>query len=244
MLSVSASDRRRSTDDEDLLCNPYPGLTAGDPERVARISLEISEAFSALQGVTKAVSFFGSARSQERDSEYKLARTLAADLGHRGFAIITGGGPGIMEVANRGARDASAISIGLNIELPLEQELNKFVDLGIQFRYFFARKLMFVRYASAFVVFPGGFGTMDELFDALTLIQTGKIRHFPVCLIGSEHWEGLAEWIRAELLETQTIDSDDLDLLHVTDDIVQVRSIIESAHARQTRQAIGDGSGK
>jgi uncharacterized protein (TIGR00730 family) len=214
-----------------------------DLERVERMRAEISEAFRTLQGVTKAVSFFGSARVSGRQPHYKLARTLAAELGRAGFAIITGGGPGIMEAANRGAQDAGALSIGLNIELPVEQKLNDFVDLAINFRYFFARKLMFVRYASAFVVLPGGFGTLDELFNALTLIQTEKIRHFPICLVGSAHWGGLVGWIRARLEETGMIRDEDLDLLYVTDDPHPIPGIIESAYVRQFNQltrATGD----
>lgn len=230
---------RPVTHDEDLLCSPFPGLAGEDPERVARISREISEAFRALNDVTKAVTFFGSARSLPQEADYELARGVAAQLGREGFAIITGGGRGVMEAANRGARDAGAMSIGLNIELPFEQELNEFVDVAITFRYFFARKLMFVRYASAFVVLPGGFGTLDELFEALTLIQTRKIRHFPVCLLGSSHWEGLMKWIHEELVNSRKIGKGDLDLVHVTDDPVEVVSTIRSAHSRQLAELRG-----
>lgn len=227
---------RNSTSDEDLLSLPFPPLSGVDLERVERMKEEISEALRALQGVTKAVSFFGSARASEEQSHYKLARRLAAELGRSGFAIITGGGPGIMEAANRGAQDAGALSIGLNIELPVEQKLNDFVDLAINFRYFFARKLMFVRYASAFVVLPGGFGTMDELFEALTLIQTGKIKHFPVCLVGSAHWDGLVGWIRTHLEETGMIEDEDLNLMYVTDDPHPIPGLIESAYVRQLNE--------
>ena len=224
---------RRSTSDEDLLSIPLPPLSGIDLERVERVRDEISNAFRALQDVSKAVSFFGSARTSRSHLDYKLARRLAAELGHSGFAIITGGGPGIMEAANRGARDAGALSIGLNIELPFEQKVNDFVDLAISFRYFFARKLMFVRYASAFVVLPGGFGTLDELFEALTLLQTEKIRHFPVCLVGSAYWEGLLGWIHTKLLETEKIHEEDLNLLYVTDKLDSIREVIEAAHVRQ-----------
>lgn len=172
------------TTDEELLCclGPgYPDFADSDPDRVARIREEVAYGFAALAGVEYAVSIFGSARTPADDPHYILARAVAARVGALGFDIITGGGPGIMEAANRGAREAAVRSIGLNIELPREQTVNPFLDLSLRFRYFFVRKLMFIRYASAFVVFPGGFGTLDELFEALTLIQTGKIRHFPSC---------------------------------------------------------------
>jgi uncharacterized protein (TIGR00730 family) len=226
------------TNDEELLSLPLPPLTAVDLERVQRMAEEISESFRALQGVNKAVSVFGSARTPRSHSDYKLARTLAAELGRSRFAIITGGGPGIMEAANRGAQDVGVLSIGLNIELPVEQKLNDFVDLAINFRYFFARKLMFVRYASAFVVLPGGFGTLDELFEALTLIQTEKIRHFPVCLVGSAHWKGLVGWIRARLEETGMIEDEDLSLLYMSDDAQEIREIVESAYRRQFNESL------
>ena len=187
-----------ATCDEELLCclGPnYPALAGSDPDRVARIRDEVAYGFSALTDVAHAVSIFGSARTRPDHSHYKLARALATRLGTLGFDIITGGGPGIMEAANRGARDAGVRSIGLGIELAHEQGINPYVDLSLQFSHFFVRKLMFIRYASAFVVFPGGFGTLDELFEALMLIQNAKIRHFPVVLAVSEHWSGLEQWI-------------------------------------------------
>ena len=158
------------------------------------------------------------------------------------MAIITGGGPGAMEAANRGARDAGALSIGLNIELPFEQGLNSYCDIGLEFHYFFTRKIMFVRYASGFVVFPGGFGTLDETFEALTLIQTGKIRHFPVVLIGSDYWGGLVDWIRDRLLAEGKVSPQDLDLLCVTDDPVEVRDRLMSAAHRQARTSVRSAS--
>ena len=210
-----------ATLDEELLSclGPgYPDFAAGDPDRVARIQKEITDGFAALAGVGPAVSVFGSARTPADDPQYILARTVAARLGALGYGVITGGGPGIMEAANRGAQDAHACSIGLNIELSYEQRVNPYVDLSLQFQHFFVRKLMFIRYASAFIVFPGGFGTLDELFEALTLIQTEKIRHFPVVLAGSRHWAGLVDWIRARLLEEGMVSSADIELLTVADD--------------------------
>jgi uncharacterized protein (TIGR00730 family) len=217
-----------ATCDEELLCSLGPGfplLAASDPDRVARIRDEVASGFAMLTDVAQAVSIFGSARTPREHPYYKRARTLAARLGT--FDIITGGGPGIMEAANRGARDAGVRSIGLGIELAHEQATNPFVDLSLQFRYFFVRKLMFIRYASAFVVFPGGFGTLDELFEALTLIQTEKIRQFPVVLAGSEHWSGLERWIRTRLLEPGMVSADDVELLVLADDPDEIAEIIE-----------------
>ena len=220
-----------STADEDLLCclgPAFPGA-ATDPERIDRIHREVEAGFAALAGVTKAVSVFGSARVGKDHPDYTTARRLAARLGTAGFSVITGGGPGVMEAANRGARDVGARSIGLRIELPYEQRANEYVDLAVDFRYFFVRKLMFVRYASGFVVFPGGFGTLDELFEALTLIQTGKIRHFPVILVGSDYWGGLLDWIRDVQLAAGAIAQVDLDLISVADDPDEVVRIVQAA---------------
>ena len=222
------------TVDEDLLCScGHPELAAADPERVRRIAAELAMGFEAMVGITKAVSIFGSARASPEGAEYPLARRVAATLGRAGFAVITGGGPGLMEAANRGARDVGARSIGLNIELPTEQATNPFVDLSHEFHYFFVRKIMFVRYASAFVVLPGGFGTLDELFEALTLIQTHKITNFPVVLVGADHWAGLVDWLRARLLAPGRVDPIDLALLHVTDDPDEVCDIVTRGHAAQ-----------
>nr|WP_253873189.1 TIGR00730 family Rossman fold protein [Mycobacterium gordonae] len=225
-----------ATCDEDLLSYLGPGfppLSGSDPGRVARIRDEVAHGFAALADVTHAVSFFGSARTPPDHPHYMMARTLAARLGSLGFDIITGGGPGIMEAANQGARDAGVRSIGLVIELPYEQQPNQFIDLSLQFNYFFVRKLMFVRYASAFVVLPGGFGTLDELFEALTLIQTQKIRNFPVVLACSDHWTGLERWIRDRLLETGLVSGEDVDLLVIADDPDEIGELVERWRRRQ-----------
>ena len=225
---------RPLTADEDLLCAcGHLELAGEDPERVARITTELTAGFDALRGVVKAVSIFGSARASTDSPEYAAAHAVAEALGRAGFAVITGGGPGVMEAANRGAREAGALSIGLTIELPHEQRANDYVDLAVHFRYFFARKVMFVRYAAAFVALPGGFGTLDELFEALTLIQTGKISNFPVVLVGSEHWSGLRDWLGARLLDHGRIAQLDLDLLHVTDDPDTVVDIVTRGHQAQ-----------
>jgi uncharacterized protein (TIGR00730 family) len=212
--------------------------TLTDASRIERIRGELQAGFDALAHVGPAASFFGSARTPPDDPEYALARDTARIVGESGLAIITGGGPGAMEAANRGARDAGAQSIGLNIELPFEQGLNPYCDIGLEFHYFFTRKVMFVRYASGFVVFPGGFGTLDETFEALTLIQTGKVRHFPVVLVGSDYWGGLVDWIRARLVSEGKISPHDLDLMHMTDDPLEVRDRLMSAAHRQARTSV------
>jgi uncharacterized protein (TIGR00730 family) len=212
--------------------------TLSDGARVARIRQELKTGFKALAHVGPAASFFGSARTPPDHPEYELARTTARIVGEAGLAIITGGGPGAMEAANRGARDAGALSIGLNIELPFEQGLNPHCDIGLEFHYFFTRKIMFVRYASGFVAFPGGFGTLDETFEALTLIQTGKIRHFPVVLVGTDYWAGLIDWIRDRLQAEGKIGAADLDLICVTDDPLEVRDRLMSAAHRQARTSV------
>ena len=190
-----------ATEDEQLLERRpkevgRPDFVDSDPWRALRILSEFVEGFDALASVGPAVTIFGSARVATNSTDYELARTIARRLAERGFAIITGGGPGIMEAANRGCREGGGLSIGCNIELPHEQGLNPYVDLGIEFKYFFARKTMFVKYADAFVILPGGFGTLDELFESLTLIQTGKIRDFPVVLVGTSYWQGMLDWMR------------------------------------------------
>jgi uncharacterized protein (TIGR00730 family) len=212
--------------------------TLTDAARVERIQAEVEAGFRALAHVGAAASFFGSARIGPSDPEYALARETARLVGEAGMAIITGGGPGVMEAANRGARDARATSIGLNIELPFEQGLNPYVDIGLEFHYFFARKVMFVRYASGFVVFPGGFGTLDELFESLTLIQTGKVRNFPVVLVGSDYWRDLLKWLRERMLGEGKISPGDLDLITVTDDPAEVRDTLMSAAHRQARASL------
>ncbi len=225
-LGVSAT-----TEDEQLLQRPRDGrpeFVDSDPWRALRILSEFVEGFDALAGVGAAVTIFGSARADPGSRDYELARRIARRLAEHGFAIITGGGPGMMEAANRGCREGGGLSIGCNIELPHEQGLNAYVDLGIEFKYFFARKTMFVKYADAFVIMPGGFGTLDELFEALTLIQTGKIRNFPVVLVGSGYWRGMLEWMRSTLLPSNAISQADIDLLKLTDDPDEVVEIIRT----------------
>jgi uncharacterized protein (TIGR00730 family) len=224
------------TADEELLCEG-PSPDGDDRARVQRIHLEIAAGFAALAPVGKAVSMFGSGRVAPDDLRYQQARQVAARLGAAGFAIITGGGPGLMEAANRGARDAGATSVGLGIELPHEQELNPYVDVAVAFRYFFARKLMFVRYASAFVVLPGGFGTLDELFEALTLIQTGKVHEFPVILVGADHWRGLRDWLGDALEAGEFTSPADTDLLVVSDDPEEIAQLVQRCHLRRRSMA-------
>jgi len=223
-----------ATEDEQLLQSPaaapkVPDFTSSDPWRVFRIMGEFVEGFDALAKIGPAVTIFGSARVKPDSPEYQAARETARLLGEAGFSVITGGGPGIMEAANRGARDAGVLSVGCNIELPFEQAVNPYVDLAINFRYFFVRKTMFVKYAEAFVIFPGGFGTLDELLEALTLIQTGKVRDFPVVLFGRAFWGGFLEWIRGVLMAEGKISPDDVDLMTVTDDPAEVARIVLEA---------------
>jgi uncharacterized protein (TIGR00730 family) len=229
----------RLVDDRKLLERPEatPEFLDSDPWRVLRIQADFVEGFDALAAIGPAVTFFGSARIRPPDPMYEAARALATALARRGFAIITGGGPGIMEAANRGAREGGGLSVGCNIELPFEQGLNAYVNLGIEFRYFFVRKTMFVKYAEAFVIFPGGFGTLDELFEALTLIQTGKVVHFPVIMFGSDYWEGLRRWIRERVLAEGKISPEDLDLMVVTDDITQAADIVQQFYQRKVTES-------
>lgn len=212
-------DQRR-TQDEKLLQRPAPGqavFTDTDPWRVLRIQGEFVEGFEELAQLGPAVSLFGSARTKEDDPYYAATVETARLLAEAGLAVITGGGPGIMEAGNRGAKLGGGVSVGLNIELPFEQHLNPYLDISINFRYFFARKVMFVKYAQAYVVFPGGFGTLDELFEALTLIQTGKVNNFPVILFGSDYWSGLLSWLKETMLAGGKIAHADLGLISVTD---------------------------
>jgi uncharacterized protein (TIGR00730 family) len=198
-----------------------------DAWRALRILSEFVEGFDTLADLPRAVSVFGSARARPGSSEYVLAERLAAALANAGFAILTGGGPGVMEAANKGARQAGGMSVGLGIELPFEQGLNQWVDIGIDFRYFFVRKTMFVKYAQAFCVLPGGFGTLDELFEALTLVQTRRVTAFPVVLLGRSYWDGLVTWMRDHMVAEEKIGPNDLDLLQVTDDVdVAVEHIV------------------
>lgn len=198
--------------------------------RIFRIMAEFVDALEMLQDVTPAVSIFGSARTKPDSPYYRMARKLAARISRDGFSVITGGGPGIMEAANRGARDAKGRSIGLNIQLPMEQDPNRHQDISIDFRYFFIRKFMFVKFATAYVIFPGGFGTLDECFEALTLIQTDKIKIFPVVLIGSEYWEGLIKWIRNTMITNGTVSPHDMDLLYLTDDLDEAAEIVRNSY--------------
>jgi uncharacterized protein (TIGR00730 family) len=231
--------RPPTSSDEELLEADSPAIVSqlDDAARLRRIQEELRAGFDRLSHVGKAVSIFGSARTPRDDPMYLKARETAAVLGRAGFSIITGGGPGIMEAGNRGARDAGVPSIGLDIELPHEQFENGYVDLSLDFHYFFARKVMFVRYASAFVVFPGGFGTLDELFEAATLRQTGKIRHFPIVLFGTRYWEGLVDWLMSQVAARGYIAAEDAECLIVTDSIDEVLRVVEAAEHRRPRAA-------
>jgi uncharacterized protein (TIGR00730 family) len=240
------------TEDEKLLgsASRPDDFTRTDPWRVMRIMGEVIEGFDTLAGVSKGVSIFGSARTPPDDPQYKAAYEVSRLLAGAGFAIITGAGPGVMEAANKGARDGGGRSIGCNIELPFEQGANPYVDTLVNFRYFFVRKTMFVKYSNAFIIFPGGFGTLDEAFEALTLIQTGKIYQFPVILFGSHYWAGLLRWIRSRVLLERKISPGDMDLMLLTDDPREAANVVISAHGAraqesQTREQVAeDGTGK
>ena len=213
-----------------------------DSWRVLRIQTEFVEGFGLLAELPRAVSVFGSARMPRDSPDYATARELGGALADAGWAVITGGGPGIMEATNRGASEAGGLSVGLGIELPFEQSLNEWVDLGLEFRYFFARKTMFVKYAQAFVILPGGFGTLDELFESLTLVQTRKVNQFPVILMGSEFWQPLLGWLRDTVVSRGLISVADLDLLHVTDDVADaVRRIGAAFEARTDKPPVATG---
>ena len=208
-------------------------FTETDTWRVLRIMGEFIEGFDELAELGPGVSIFGSARTDASDPMYELARQVSRDLARAGFAVITGGGPGLMEAANRGASEAGGVSVGCNIELPFEQHMNAYVNLPINFRYFFARKTMFVKYALAFVIFPGGFGTLDELFEALTLIQTRKVSNFPVILVGCAYWQGLLDWIREVVLAEGKVSPADLDLLKLTDNPREVVRLVTEYYQRE-----------
>jgi uncharacterized protein (TIGR00730 family) len=205
-----------------------------DPWRVMRIQAEFVEGFGLLAELGMAVSIFGSARTKPDEAEYKLADNIAQGLVKAGYAIITGGGPGVMEAANKGASEAGGVSVGLGIELPMESGLNDYVNVGVEFRYFFVRKTCFIKYSQAFVVLPGGYGTMDELFEAVTLVATGKITKFPIVLVGSAYWSGLLDWLKTTMLAEGKIGQDELSLLHIADDPDDVVKIIKAAHAGMT----------
>ncbi len=215
------------TQDEQLLETPKPDeFTRSDTWRVFRIMGEFVEGFDDLATITRAVSIFGSARTPPDHPQYKEAQETAALLARAGFAVITGGGPGIMEAANRGAFDAGGLSVGCNIELPFEQKPNSYQTRSLTFKYFFVRKTMFVKYSTAFIIFPGGYGTLDELFESLTLIQTRKIRNFPVVLFGSKYWGGMMEWIKTVMLTEGKINDVDLNLLYITDSPAEAVEIV------------------
>ncbi|HSE08075.1 MAG TPA: TIGR00730 family Rossman fold protein [Nocardioidaceae bacterium] len=224
---------QRSTTDQRLLDSRGPSdWVHTDPWRVLRIQSEFVEGFGSLAELGPAISVFGSARTSREDPMYALAEEVGRALTHAGFAVVTGGGPGIMEAANKGACESGGVSVGLGIELPFEAGLNDFVDLGINFRYFFARKTMFVKYAQGFVVLPGGFGTFDELFEALTLVQTQKVTSFPIILMGADYWSGLVDWLRDTVFADGKVSEADLDMFHVTDDVSEVVRIFQEARLR------------
>ena len=217
----------RTTTDQRLLARSHDAdWVHGDPWRVMRILSEFVEGFGALAELGPAVSVFGSARAKPDSAEYALAREVGRALAEAGYAVITGGGPGVMEGANRGAHEAGGLSVGLGIELPFEQSMNAYVDLGVNFRYFFARKTCFVKYSQGFVVLPGGFGTFDELFEALTLVQTHKVTEFPIVLVGSDYWRGLLDWLRSTVVSHGNIHASDLELVRVVDDPAEAVRVV------------------
>lgn len=221
-----------STTDQRLLSSAgETGWLHTDPWRVLRIQSEFVEGFGALAELGPAISVFGSARTPKGTPMYEAAQDLGKGLVRRGYAVITGGGPGVMEAANKGADKAGGVSVGLGIELPFEASMNSHVNLGINFRYFFARKVMFLKYSQGFVVMPGGFGTFDEMFEALTLAQTGKVNGFPVVLFGVEYWRGLIEWLSGSTLRDGYIDADDLTMFRVTDDVEEALEIVTAGRA-------------
>ncbi|HKG04639.1 MAG TPA: TIGR00730 family Rossman fold protein [Conexibacter sp.] len=230
--NLRPDDEPTRTPDEELLVGPPEVAT--DPMRIQRMRRELEIGFAALADVERGVTVFGSARTHPDDPEYHQAVEVARRLGLAGYAIITGGGSGIMAAANEGARDVGALSVGLAIDLPFEEPENPYIDRPLHFHYFFTRKVMFVRYASAFVVFPGGFGTLDELFEALTLIQTRKIRGFPLVLVGSDYWTPLVAWLREHVLRAGKISATDLELFAIVDDTDEIVRIVTEATERRT----------
>ena len=242
LIDQDIRDRPTLTEDEKLLQSPKDEMgafTRSDPWRVMRITSEFVEGFDALSEIRKGVTIFGSARTGPDDPQYVAAQETARLLALQGFSIITGAGPGIMEAANKGAKAGGGHSVGCNIELPFEQGANPYVDTLVNFRYFFVRKTMFIKYSNAFIIFPGGFGTLDELFEALTLIQTGKIYQFPVVLFGRHYWAGLVRWITSRLVGEGKISPGDLDLLLLTDDPAEAAQAVIDAHEAQTAANIG-----
>jgi len=250
-----AARAKQEMQDEKLLASPAPVetiFTKTDAWRVLRITGEFIEGFDTLAELGPAVSIFGSARTKASDPMYKATVETAQLLAEAGLTVITGGGPGIMEAGNKGAQRGNGVSVGLGIELPFEQGINRYVQIPINFRYFFVRKTMFIKYAQAFVIFPGGFGTLDELFEALTLIQTGKIRNFPLILFGTAYWQGMVDWLRNTMLTEGKISEADLNLLILSDSPTEVRDLIlqamrgeswqtgkEAAAREVTRQVFG-----
>jgi uncharacterized protein (TIGR00730 family) len=239
MAEQHPKPRMPVTADEEIIAAQAGAVvsTLTDAARLERIHAELETGFRALAHIGAAASFFGSARTPPDDPEYAQARETARLVGEAGLAVITGGGPGVMEAANRGAKDAGATSIGLNIELPFEQGLNPYLDIGLEFHYFFARKVMFVRYASGFVVFPGGFGTLDELFEAATLRQTEKIRYFPIVLMGSDYWGGMIRWLRDTVVAEGNIAPQDVTTLAVCDHVEPALELLEDVEHRRPRAA-------
>lgn len=224
-----------TTQDEQLLESPRPDeFKHTDPWRVFRIMGEFVEGFDELATLSRGIAIFGSARTLSDDPDYKAAQETAALLAAQGFAVITGGGPGIMEAANRGAFEAGGLSIGCNIELPFEQKPNSYQTLSLTFKYFFVRKMMFVKYSLAFIIFPGGFGTFDELFEALTLIQTKKIRNFPIVLFGRSYWTGLLDWLRDVVLPGGKISNHDMEMFHITDSPAEIVEIVMRSQSSLT----------
>ncbi len=207
-------------------------FTKEDPWRIFRIMAEFVDGFDELSAIGDAVTIFGSARTKPSDKYYKMAEKTAALLAKNNLAVITGAGPGIMEAANKGTKAAGGVSIGLNIEVPIIQEPNKFITKLIDFRYFFCRKVMFVKYAKAFIIFPGGFGTMDEFFESITLIQTSRIEKFPVILMGSEYWKGLIDWMKQDMLREDRVEKNDLDLFSVVDKPEEALKIIKDFYSK------------
>jgi uncharacterized protein (TIGR00730 family) len=242
-MSDDIEARHRPTEDERLLGRQDASFIHTDPWRIHRITSEFVEGFDALAEVGLAVSMFGSARTRRSDPVYAAAEATGAEFARAGYAVITGGGPGIMEACNKGAQEAGGVSIGAGIELPHEQCMNEYLDLALDFRYFFVRKTMFVKYAEAFVVFPGGFGTLDEMFESLTLIQTRKVRMFPTVLYGKGYWSGLADWIRDTVVAAGNVAEEDLDLLQIADSPEQTVEMVVACttgtcgHPRHARPA-------
>jgi len=241
-MRLRRDEMDRSTTDQRLLDSRGPSdWVHTDPWRVMRIQSEFVEGFGALAELGPAISVFGSARTRTDDPYYALGEELGRKLVAAGFAVITGGGPGVMEAANKGACEAGGVSVGLGIELPFESGLNEYVDRGVNFRYFFARKTMFVKYAQGFIVLPGGFGTFDELFEALTLVQTEKVTSFPIVLVGTSYWSGLVDWIRDTVLADGKISARDLDMFRLTDDIDEAIEVMVSARDQRGSNQPGGG---